>query len=207
LNEPISYYVNDTQGGIIMKKCVLFVCFLLQAAVPDFLAAQDASSPALKPIINHFAARNFAPGAVTRAELDILIQAAVRAPSAANRQPWHFTVVETPDLAKQIVPQVVDGNVLIVISARGDGKTNGVQILDCALAVQSIYLAAQALGLGSRIYTGPIDTLNRNLKDRLDIPENQNAVVLVRVGRLPAGTDAVSSASARNPADRMVTYK
>lgn len=190
-----------------MKNRVLFAGFLLLAAAPVFLSAQDAVSPALVPLINHFAARNFAPGAVTRAELDLIMQAAVRAPSASNRQPWHFTVVQNPDLAKQIVPQVVDGNALIVISARGDGKTNGVQILDCALAAQSVYLAAQALGLGSRIYTGPIDALNKNLKDQLDIPAAYNAVVLVRVGRLPAGTDAVSSASARNPADRMVTYK
>ncbi|MDR2618556.1 MAG: nitroreductase family protein [Treponema sp.] len=190
-----------------MKIRVFFACLLLLAAAPVFLAAQDASSPALKPIINHFAARNFAAGAVTRAELDLIIQAAIRAPSASNRQPWHFTVVQNQDLAKQIVPQVVDGNVLIVISARGDGKTNGVQILDCALAAQSVYLAAQALGLGSRIYTGPIDALNRNLKSQLGIPADQNAVVLVRVGRLPAGTDAVSSASARNPADSLVTYK
>jgi nitroreductase len=190
-----------------MKNRVFFTVFLLLAAAPLFLAAQNVSDPALDPIINHFAARNFAPGAVTRAELDLIIQAAIRAPSAANRQPWHFTVVQNQDLAKRIVPQVVDGNVLIVISAQGDGKTNGVQILDCALAAQSIYLAAQALGLGSRIYTGPIDALNRNLKDQLGIPVTQNAVVLVRVGRLPAGTDAVSSASARNPADRLVTYK
>jgi nitroreductase len=190
-----------------MKNRVFFVCFLLLTAVPVFVTAQDASNPALRPIISHFAARNFTSGAVTKAELDLIVQAAVRAPSAANRQPWHITVVQNQDLAKQIVPQVVDGNVLIVISAQGDGKTNGVQILDCALAAQSVYLAAQALGLGSRIYTGPIDALNRNLKGQLGIPADQNAVVLVRVGRLPAGTDAVSSASARNPADRVVTYK
>ncbi|MDR0376215.1 MAG: nitroreductase family protein [Spirochaetaceae bacterium] len=190
-----------------MKNHILFAGFLLLAAVPVFLPAQAASSPAVQPIINHFAARNFAPGAITEAELNILVQAAIRSPSAANRQPWHFTVVRNMDLARRIVPQLVDGNVLIVISAPGDGKTNGVQILDCALAAQSVYLAAQALGLGSRIYTGPIDALNRNLKDQLGIPAAQNAVVLVRVGRLPAGTDAVSSASARNPADRLVTYK
>jgi nitroreductase len=190
-----------------MKNRVLFAGFLLLLAAPVFVPAQDAVGPALQPIINHFAARNFAAGAVTRTELDRLIQAAIRAPSASNRQPWHFTVVQNLDLAKQIVPQVVDGNVLIVISARGDGKTNGGQILDCALAAQSVYLAAQAQGLGSRIYTGPIDALNRKLKDQLGIPADQNAVVLVRVGRLPAGTDAVSAASSRNSADRLVTYK
>jgi nitroreductase len=189
------------------KNNILAAAFLLLTAVAGSLIAQEASNPAINIIVNNFAARNFVAGALSKSELDVIIQAAVRAPSAGNRQPWHFTVVQDPNLAKQIVPQVLDGNVLIIISAPGDGKTNGGQILDCALAAQNIYLAAQALGLGSRIYTGPIDALNKNLKKQLDIPANQNAVVLVRIGRLPAGTDAISSASPRNPADRQVTYK
>ncbi|AEF82840.1 nitroreductase family protein [Leadbettera azotonutricia] len=189
-----------------MKKTLFLIC-CLSLFVLSLLSAQDANSPALKPMVSHFAARSFAPGAVSRAELDLIVQAAVRAPSAANRQPWHFTVVQNQDLANKIVPNLTDGNVLIVISAQGDGKTNGVQILDCALAAESIYLAAQALGLGSRIYTGPIDGLNKNLKNDLSLPQGHNAVVLVRIGRLPAGVDAVGSASARNPATQLVTYK
>jgi nitroreductase len=83
-----------------------------------------------------------------------------------------------------MVAQSVEGNVIIVISAAGDGKTNNVQILDCALAVQSIYLAAQALGYGSRIYTGPMDNINRNLKAELGLPNGHNAIALVRIGRI-----------------------
>ena len=189
-----------------MNKAILsiIVVFLLGAA---FLPAQSADNPALKPIINNFGARNYAPGAVTKAELDLIIQAGIRAPSAANRQPWHFTVVQNQALVKQLVSQATDGNILIVVSAAGDGKTNGAAILDCALAVQSMYLAAQAIGLGSRIYTGPMDTLNSRFKSELGIPADQNAVALVRIGRLPAGVDAVSSASPRNSAEQTVSYK
>ena len=191
-----------------MNRTIILISLIFIFAV-SLLTAQNvaADNPALKPIINNFGARNYSAGAVTKAELDLIVQAGIRSPSASNRQPWHFTVVQNQTLVKQIVPQATDGNVLIVISAAGDGKTNGSVILDCALAAQSIYLAAQALGLGSRIYTGPIDTLNSRFKSDLDIPQNQNAVVLVRVGRLPAGVDAVSSASPRNGAEQMVTYK
>jgi len=189
-----------------MKKALPFFLLTLIVSV-SFINAQSADNPALKPIINNFGARNYGPGAVTKAELDLIIQAGVRAPSAANRQPWFFTVVQNEALAKQIIPQVSAGNVLIVVSAAGDGKTNGAVILDCALAAQSMYLAAQALGLGSRIYTGPIDAVNSRFKADLGIPQDRNAVVLVRIGRLPTGTDAVSSASPRNSADRMVNYK
>jgi nitroreductase len=110
-------------------------------------------------------------------------------------------------LGKQLVSDLVDGNILIVVSAAGDGKTNGPAILDCALATDSIYLAAQALGLGSRIYTGPMDNLNRSLKGTLGLPSGYSAVALVRIGRIPSPTDAVSAASSRKPADSMINYK
>ena len=189
-----------------MKKIsMLIAVFLLFGSA--FLPAQSTDNPALKPIINNFGARTYATGQLTKAELDQIVQAGVRAPSAANRQPWHFTVVQNQALAKQLVPQATDGNVIIVVSGTGDSKTNGAVILDCALAAQSMYLAAQALGLGSRIYTGPIDTINSRFKGELGLPDGHSAVAVVRIGRLPAGVDAVSSASPRNNTEQTVTYK
>jgi nitroreductase len=184
-----------------MKKHAFLITALFACAVLS--GAQEAD---LGPILNHYAARDFAAGAVSRNDLDLIIRTGVRAPSAGNRQPWHFTVVQNDALARRIVPNTVDGNVLIVISAP-DGGANGRVILDCALAAQSIYLAAQALGYGSRIYTGPIDALNRDLKTDLGIPAGDSAVVLVRIGRIRPGVDAVSAASARKTQDSMVTYK
>jgi nitroreductase len=189
-----------------MKKSIVFFCVFLISCV-SVLSAQSRNDSAVNTIINNFAASNYASGAVTKAEIDLIIQAGIRAPSARNSQPWHFTVVQTQALAKKIIPQATDGNILIVVSAAGDGKTNGPVILDCGLAVQSMYLAAQALGLGSRIYTGPIDTINKNFKGDLGLADNVNAIAVVRIGRLPANVDAVSSASQRNSVDRVVTYK
>jgi nitroreductase len=192
-----------------MKKfalCTAVLCvFCLSGA--SVLDAQESNNPGLRPILNHYAARSFAAGAIPKADLDLIVQAGVRAPSAGNRQPWQFTVVQNQNLAKQIVSNITEGNVLIVISASGDGKTNGSQILDCALAAESIYLAAQALGYGSRIYTGPMDAINRNLKSGLGIPNGYSAVALVRIGRVQAGVDAVSAASSRKDAGAVVNYK
>jgi nitroreductase len=116
--------------------------------------------------------------------------------------------VQNNSLARQLVSGTPEGNVLIVVSAQGDGRTNGSQILDCALAVQSIYLAAQALGYGSRIYTGPIDELNRKFKTDLSLPNGYSAIAVVRVGKIkePA-PDAVSAASSRKNVSEMVTFK
>jgi nitroreductase len=186
------------------RKIALYsAVFVLFAGI---LGAQENKS-GLQAVLNHYAARNFASGEISRGDLDQILQAGIRAPSANNRQPWLFTVVQTASLARQIVSNNEDGNVLIVISAEGDGRTNGRQILDCGLAAQSIYLAAQALGYGSRIYTGPIDSVNKNLKTQLGLPNGHNAVVLVRVGRVQGSVDALSAASSRASAASKVQYK
>ena len=187
-----------------MKKSILFLCVIF-VFYASLLPAQN--NPALNLLNNHFAARAFTDGAVTRAELDQIIQAGIRAPSASNRQPWHFTVVQSEALVRQLVPQATGGNVLIVFSVPGDGLTNGPIILDSALAVQSMYLAAQALGLGSRIYTNSVTNINRSFKPQLGITDDRSAIAVIRIGRLPAGTDAVSSASPRHNTDRVVTYR
>jgi nitroreductase len=178
--------------------------FLLVFCVSSSFAQQKASGPA-DSIVSHYAARSqFIPGAIPKADLDIILQAGINAPSAMNRQPWHFTVVQTQTLAKKIVNDVDEGSILIIISA---AKSDNSYFLDCGLAAESIYLAAQALGYGSRIYTGPIDGINKNLKADLGLPKDYSAVALVRVGKVKSGVDAVSAASSRKKAEEKVTYK
>jgi nitroreductase len=191
-----------------MKKTYYLVAILVLALMMglSLSAFAQQNSAAMDVITNHYAARNFIAGAIPQADLDRIIQAGIRAPSASNRQPWHFIVVRDLTLARRILPQTVDGNVLIVVSAQGDGRTNGVAILDCALAVQSINLAAQALGYGSRIYTGRNNAINDN-KTALGMPSGHSVVAMVQIGRIQGPVDAVSSASARNRPETMVTYK
>ena len=187
-----------------MKKLIPAIGLLL--ILSFFLEAQDTSGVNL--IINNRTTHDFATGQLSEAELNQLIQAAIQTPSAANRQPWYFTVVRTPALARQLIPRgYMDGNVVFVISAEGDGRTNGAQILDCALAAQSINLAAQALGLGSLILTGPINGVNQNQKAALGLPQGHNAIVLVQVGRKAAGVDATTRASSRKERNTVITYK
>ena len=190
-----------------MKKTILSFIFIFVFAL-NFLPAQTANNPALALITNNFSLgnNNFAPGQVTTAERDAIVHAGLRAPSAGNRQPWLITVIQNLDLARQILPQAAQGDLLIVVSGLGDGATNGPVILDCALAAQNMFLAAQALGLGARQFTNaPLINRANGLKAQLGIPADHNAIIVTRVGRMPAGVDAVSSASPRaNPADKVV---
>ena len=194
-----------------MKKIIalsLVLGMALALGCSQLLFAQQNTGPAAV-ILNNYSPRNWQAGAIPRTDIDTIVQAGIRAPSAANRQPWHFTVViQDQNTVREVIGRdYVDGTVIIVVSAQGDGKTNGVQILDCGLATQSMYLAAQALGYGSKIYTGPIDNLNNRFKTQLGLPSGHNAVAFVRVGRVQGGLDAVSGASARKGVNDVTTYK
>ena len=191
-----------------MKRASLPVLILgVLLFVLGGLEAQEVNQEAYDNLTTHYAARNnFTVGTISRGDIEKILTAGLRAPSASNRQPWHFTVVQNRDLSGRIVPNMPEGNILIVISASGDGKTNAREILDCGLATENIYLAAQALGYGSRIYTGPMDTVNNRLKAELGLPGGHSAVALVRVGRVQK-IDAASAASSRKNLNDIVTYK
>ncbi|MCL2093904.1 MAG: nitroreductase family protein [Treponema sp.] len=186
------------------KTSIIFsVLFILSLSA---LGAQVPDNPALFPILNHFSANNFVAGELSQAEVNALVQAGLRAPSAGNRQPWLFTVVQNPALAAQIQPNMPAGNILIIVSGVLSGSGRDAVILDAGLAAQSQFFAAQALGLGARQYTNAA-LINRanNLKSQLGIPDNHTAIIVTRFGRLPAGVDVVSSASSRaDPASKVV---
>ena len=118
-----------------MKKS--FIALLIGAVLCVIsLPAQDAATrdgiARLGAILNNFSPRaNFAAGSIPREHLDLIVQSGVRASSAGNRQPWFFTVVQDLSLAQRIIPQAVQGNVVIVIST---DVTTTREIIDCALA-------------------------------------------------------------------------
>ena len=113
-----------------MKKTMIMTTFLfvvLALGCSQRVYAQRNTGPAAV-IINNYSPRNWQAGAVPRADVDTIVQAGIRAPSAGNRQPWQFTVViQDQNTVRELIGRdYVDGTVLIVVSAQGDGKTNGV---------------------------------------------------------------------------------
>ena len=194
-----------------MKKTIPVLILLILLSIM-FLTAQTANDPALRPIIQNFSANNltgFSAQPVTRAELDLIVQAGVRAPSAGNRQPWLITVVQDLGLMQQILPQATAGNVLIVVSgALGDPARRDAVILDCGLTAQNMFVAAQALGLGARQFTNSaLIGRTNDLKARLGIPAENTTIIVTRIGRLAPGVDAVSSASPRENLNTRVIYR
>jgi nitroreductase len=198
---PLDFLRKNNYYLYIMKR--LFVVFVFFMAVLLNGVAEETGD-AGSVILNNFGAMSYAPGAIPKADIEKIVMSGVRAPSASNKQPWRFTVVSTPSLAKKIISDLPDGNALIIVSADSSVRDAA---FDCALATENIYLAAQALGYGSRIYASPLNAINGSLKKELGIPQEFNAVAVVRVGKLAPNVDAVSGASSRKNANSIVTYK
>ena len=100
--------------------------------------------------------RKFAGKLLTNKEINLLLEAAMYAPSARNLQPWHFIVVTERTLLDKIMqahPYAAMLNeaplAIVVCADENIEKSEGYQAQDCAAATQNILLAAHAMELGS----------------------------------------------------------
>lgn len=126
----------------------------------------------LQAIADRRSHRSYLPQQLTNEQLDAIVGAALQSPSGRNLQPWHFTVVQDQALLNRIsaAARAVDATLPqedrsqrfsdpafqifysapTVIIVWVENPTPYAQ-LDCGIAVQSMALAAQSLGLGSVI--------------------------------------------------------
>lgn len=134
---------------------------------------------------------------VPHAAVERIVDAARLAPSACNSQPWHFIVVDNPDLRSEVAQAVTsigmnkfahEAPCFIVVvqespnfTARLGGwiKNKHFPLIDCGIAAAHITLAAAQEGLGSCIM-GWFD--EKRLKRLLDVPRSRRALLVVALG-------------------------
>jgi nitroreductase len=136
--------------------------------------------------------RKYKPGAdVTQEQIDLLLEAAMLAPSACNTRPWEFIVIRdrsTLTAITEIHPYTKMLNTAslgIVICALPETQTGiaeGYFPQDCGAATQNILLEAVELGLGAcwcGIY--PKDERIKDIKKLLSIETLPFCVIAVGV--------------------------
>jgi nitroreductase len=188
----------------MIKKAVMSVFLALSGFV--ILNGQTTGNNVIDVILKSYSTKMFTTIPVTDNDIDLIVKCGMIAPSSRNMQPWKFTVVKDQSICGEILEDFTAGNVLIIISglAKQDGT---VDPFDCALATENMYLAAHALGLGAHIYGSPVVNVNRSWRQKLAIPDDYRAVVLLRVGSIDKTVDAVSGASTRKKPEEVVNYK
>jgi nitroreductase len=144
----------------------------------------------LLPHIEHrVTIRNFTLDPVNQESLDSILEAARLAPSAKNRQPWRFIVIQDSRVLKQIQdaaynePHVSSAPVLIAACTTNvdyrmpNGQTS--YPIDIATAVAFMIIQAEEEKLGSSIVTTFDETL---VKEILSVPHSMRVVMLLALG-------------------------
>jgi nitroreductase len=187
-----------------MKTVLSLLLIALLAA--GQLKGQSSGNAVVDAILSGYSVRNYTTLPVTDKQLDLILKCGIKAPSANNRQPWKFTVIRDDSSMKEIIKDVTMGNVLIVVSGVEPQPGGRTPDFDCGLATQSMFIAAEGLGLGARIYGSPVGNINAK-REVFQIPAGYKAVMVLRIGNIDKGVDAVSAASARKIQDEVVNYK
>ena len=156
-------------------------------------------------ILSGYSERAYSSEPVTDQQLDLILKCGIKAPSARNNQPWKFTIIKDETTMKEIINNVVPGNLLIIVSGM-ESESGASPDFDCGLATESMFVAAHGLGLGARIYGSPAGNINSK-KELFQIPSGYKAVVVLRIGNIDKSVDAVSAATPRKKPEEVINYK
>jgi len=153
---------------------------------------ETAKRERLQWIFGRRSIRKYRPDPISDEEIQLLLEAAMAAPSAVGKDPWRFVVIRDPQTRKKIADFLPYGKMLaeapVGIVICGDleaahDRLLGYLLLDCAAAIENLLLAAHCLGLGScwiGIY--PREPRVRFLRDLLGIPDHVIPVAVAAIG-------------------------
>jgi nitroreductase len=151
----------------------------------------DIQMDALEALMTRRSVRAYTGESITDDQLRKILAAGMQAPSANNRQPWHFVVLRRRQRLDALAEALPFGKMLaqaplsIVICADAGLQPNaGYWAQDCAAATQNILLACHALGLGA-VWIGvyPRDERVAALREILSLPATVTPLCAIAIGR------------------------
>lgn len=149
-----------------MKRTIITLTVLLLTILST--QAQDCcrgKNAAIENIMTRTSIRKYQNKAVEASKIDTLIRAAMAAPTAVNKQPWHFVVVTDRSELQQLGGNRF-GLAPLAIVICGDmekalqGPIRDFWIQDVSAATENLLLAAHAIGLGA-VWTGAYPNMER----------------------------------------------
>ncbi|MGI6169632.1 MAG: nitroreductase family protein [Christensenellales bacterium] len=137
---------------------------------------------ALEALYARRSVRRYQDVPVEREKLEEILKAAMAAPSACNKQPWEFVVVDEPERMEAVracMPYgkfnapaaiIVCGNLEREVRVYPNARDFWIE--DTSAAMQCALTAATALQLGS-IWLGvyPVESIVRELSEVLELPK------------------------------------
>jgi len=149
----------------------------------------------LQTILERRSIRKYKGEAIPDEDLKQILEAGHQAPSAANRQPWHFVLVGDPKQRERVARAcngqmwMADAAYIVVALGLPAASSKWFRV-DVAIALQNMVLAARSLGYGT-CWIGAFDPAR--VKQVCQVPADLEVVACTPLG-VP---DVAPSARAR----------
>jgi nitroreductase len=154
---------------------------------------------ALDVILTRRSVRKYSTASVPQESVDLLLRAAMAAPSAGDQRPWRFVVVKDKDRLQELAAAEPHGGMIaraalavVVCADLGRVRHDGFWVQDCSAATENLLLAAHALGLGAVwVGTYPRDDRVRSVGEVLGLRDPLLAFAVVAIGYPEESTASV----------------
>ncbi len=156
----------------------------------------------MQGLLTRRSVRKYQDRPIDKSTIEKIVKAAQHSPSAHNHRPWEFYVITDKDFMAELrviqrwtsfakdaaCVMIVCGDTDKSFSRNKEDESWTYVDVDCAIATQSLMLAAWAEGIGS-CYCGaaPMPKVVEALRDRLNLPSNIRPFAIVPMG-YPAET-------------------
>ena len=144
----------------------------------------------IQAILTRRSIRKYSREKITDKQIEIILKAAMYAPSAMNQQPWHFIVIDNREKLNRIMEVHPHSNMLkeadLAILVCGDERlqlSKGYWVVDCGAATQNLLLAAHGIGLGA-VWLGlhPREERKSGIRKIFHLPDHVQPFSLISIG-------------------------
>lgn len=159
----------------------------------DAQPSVNAEQAVLDNIATRTSVRDYEARPVEKEKIEKMLRAAMAAPTAMNKQPWHFVVVDQRNVldalagANPYAKMLKKAPLAIVVCGNTDKMIEGggrdFWIQDASAATENLLLAAHAMGLGA-VWTGAYPSEERciSISKVLSLSDNLIPLNMIVVG-------------------------
>lgn len=195
--------MNLQNKSVVLNIVLAIVVVVLSVRLASDKATVDKSADAqqsvnaeqavLDNIATRTSVRDYEARPVEKEKIEKMLRAAMAAPTAMNKQPWHFVVVDQRNVldalagANPYAKMLKKATLAIVVCGNTDKMIEGggrdFWIQDASAATENLLLAAHAMGLGA-VWTGAYPSEERciSISKVLLLPDNLIPLNMIVVG-------------------------
>lgn len=134
--------------------------------------------------------RKYTEQKISEKDIIEILTCAMYSPSAFDKQPWHFVVIDKKKLFDDILKVATHAEMIreashaiIICGDKNLEENDGLLIQDISAVTENVLLAAHSLGLGA-VWVGiyPFNDIEKGMKKLFNIPEHIVPVSIVVIG-------------------------